>query len=169
MSRRLKTKLNASGMADIAFLLLIFFLVATTFMNEKGVKATLPPHYEGPPGKMPDNQVLNIKINMKDEVMLEGIVTPINLVQLEIRKFIQDPNKGNNFSEKAVISLQHDQKTSYKAYISVYGSIKKAYEDMRSQLSQKLYNQDFEALSIKDRNMIIKRLPIKISEAEPYI
>lgn len=169
MARRMKTTLNASGMADIAFLLLIFFLVATTFMNEKGVKATLPIYYEGPPGKMPDNQVINIKINMKDQVMLEGRIIDLENVEKEIKSFILNPNNPDGFSSKAVISLQHDLKTSYSAYLSVYGSIKNAYKQMRNQASQELFNQDYDELSVKDRNVIIKKLPIKLSESDPYI
>lgn len=172
MSRRNSPTINASGMADIAFLLLIFFLVATTFLKEKGVKATLPPYYDGPAGAMPDNYVLDIKVNKHDEVMVEDEITTIEQLPAILKEFVINPNKRSDYTpspDKAVISLQNDEQTSYKAYLQVYSIIRLAYKEMRNDLAQKLYQTDYLELSIKHKNSIIQALPIKISEADPYI
>ncbi|MFT4537035.1 MAG: biopolymer transport protein ExbD, partial [Saprospiraceae bacterium] len=70
--RRKMPELNAGSMADIAFLLLIFFLVVTTVAEDKGIPVILPLYYVGPPGPVPENDVLTILINAEDNLLVES-------------------------------------------------------------------------------------------------
>lgn len=168
MRKRSLPEINASTMADISFLLLVFFLVATTFLKDKGVPATLPPYYEGPPGPMSDHYVLDIKVNKYDQLLIEGEEMDITNLNNYIKIFIQDPSKSSNFATKAIISLQNDVETSYNIYLQVYSIIRKAYKEMRTDLAKHRFDTPYEDLTTPERNEIIASLPIKISEADPY-
>jgi len=129
-NKRIPTEVNAGSMADIAFLLLIFFLVATTIATDKGLAMKLPPEIQE---QAPSNErnVFKIKINSSNELLIEGEVR-YNLEGLkdELEGFILNNGSRQDWSlspEKAIVSLKTNRGTDYKKFIQVLDEIKGAY------------------------------------------
>lgn len=162
---------NAGSMADIAFLLLIFFLVASTIANNKGISVKLPAYYDGPPGQMADRNVLNIKINAADELLVEGQPANPDDLHERIVGFLvnetQLPTRPRQPAD-AVISLQNHTATTYEQYVRIYGIIKDAYRSLRNAKAEEDYGKTFTLCSTSQRNTIRQALPMRISEAEPF-
>ena len=137
--RRGLQEINAGSMADIAFLLLIFFLVTTTMDVDSGIARKLPP--------MPDEEMqeddsqINAKniyvvlINTNNQLLVEGELMDISQLREGAKRFINnngiDPNLSEN-PEKAIISLQNDRGTEYKTYIQVQNELAAAYNELRN-------------------------------------
>ncbi len=126
---------NAS-MADIAFLLLVFFLVTTTVANDKGLSIQLPPPPEAMPPdmdvKIQERNLFKIQVNSFDNVLVEGnpfTGSPEELTDM-IKKFVlnygADPNSSDN-PEKAIVSYKTDRGTSHKKFIEILDAIQAAY------------------------------------------
>lgn len=167
---RLKNEVNAGSMADIAFLLLIFFLVTTTIEIDKGISVKLPPIVDAPPLRPPGKNVLSIKLNADNELLVEG--ERAELVDLKGRaiEFISNPKKLKSLPTKpknAIISLQHDRSTQYKHYIEVYNELKAAYNHLWEEQAQRLFNKSFKVLDKEQVKQVRKVVPFVISEAEP--
>ena len=96
--RRPEVAINASSMADIAFLLLVFFLVTTTIDIEKGIRVKLPPLLETPPPQIPQRNILSVKINFNDELMVRGEPTDVEKLKDTAKDFIMNPSHKENFA-----------------------------------------------------------------------
>ncbi len=169
---RTSDEINAGSMADIAFLLLIFFLVTTTISAEKGIMAKLPPYDDDPPQHVPVNtrNILSVKVNKDDLLLVKGKELSIGELKDFAYGFIMNYGKDDNLSEKpkkAIVSLQNDRSTSYEAYISVYNEIKAAYNQAWNEQAEKRFNDEYENLTIPQKKEIQKEIPLVISEAEP--
>jgi len=167
-----KTEINASSMADIAFLLLIFFLVTTTIDSDKGLTVRLPVMPDGPAIEADVNKrnVLNILVNSKDALMLNN--QPIE--QSELRAlattFITNPLQESNkplSPQKAIISLKNNEGTTYQMYLTVHNEIKAVYNQLWNGAAQKQYGQNYDRLNNKQRAEVKALYPYRISEAEP--
>ena len=170
--RRLAPAVNAGSMADIAFLLLIFFLVATQIVNDKGITVILPEYYDGPPGQAPDNTVLNILINADDELLIESELSDKAEVKDRVIAFVLNEEKTADRPSdpaRAIISIQNDERTSYEAYIDIYSQIQAAYRQMRDQRAQRLFQTDYIDLPRADKMEVAAAIPMKISEADPFM
>jgi len=128
-------EVNASSMADIAFLLLIFFLVTTTIASDKGLPIMLPPKVPPTDVQIKQRNIFKVLVNSFDQLLVEE--EPMRLKELRdaAKKFIM--NKGANpksseSPEKAIISLKTDRGTSYNVYIAVMDELKKAYFELRA-------------------------------------
>jgi len=164
-------EISAGSMADIAFLLLIFFLVATEISQDKGVRVILPEYYDGPAGKVMDNNVLDIKINKFDEVLVEDLPSKLEDLRELIPAFVLNLEKRSDYPsapQKAIISLQNDVNTSYEAYVYAYSVIQSSYTNMRRELSRSKFGKDLTELDSKQVEEIKKALPMKVSEADPF-
>lgn len=156
-------------MADIAFLLLIFFLVATTIISEQGIMVRLPPIAPGEPAPIPERNVFSVKINASDQLMAEGKLVQPGELRSMVRRFALNPDRLSDLSvapTKAVISLQHDRATHYERYIEVYNELVAAYREMWQDKALELYGAPYERLSEAARKAIRKQIPMVISEAE---
>ncbi len=175
--RKQQEEVNAGSMADIAFLLLIFFLVATTITNEKGLSMKLPPDPENQT-KAPANErnVFNVKINSKNSLLVEGEVrSEIGNLQSEIERFIMNNGEDPNSSvspAKAIVSLKTNRGTDYKMFIEILDEIKGAYFNiyggrvgMTSEEYRSLKHDDPNQKDIYDRGK--QGIPMNISIAEP--
>ncbi|VAW26612.1 hypothetical protein MNBD_BACTEROID07-1624 [hydrothermal vent metagenome] len=186
MAKRAAPEINAGSMADIAFLLLIFFLVTTTMDVDTGITRILPPPVKNKNENVDvkERNVLKILINSHNLMLVNG--KPINVSSLtqkivdfmslhpnnkaypEVKeKFI--PGLGKKvLMSKGIISLKNDRGTSYKMYISVQDAIAKAFNLMKDQQSLKYYGLKFDQLvNPKKIKTINKLVPIRVSEAEP--
>jgi len=185
MAKRNIPEINAGSMADIAFLLLIFFLVASTMEVDGGIARKLPqkqPPNQAPPPKLKEKNVLQIAINRKDRLLVEGdqLVQVKDIKQLAI-DFIDngggEGNKGvgncdyckgaksdasSDHPNKAVISLKSDRGTSYGAFIAVHDALGQAYTELRNRVSKERYGKSYEALIKQQKSDKSQKLKDKI-------
>ena len=179
--RRNAPNVNAGSMADIAFLLLIFFLVTTTISADKGILRKLPEDCKAPPCSIDVNQrnIFEIFINRNNELMVEQEVIPLSELKDLTKEFIDnngsrdcDYCSGNhlsNLSDKpsqAVISLKHDAMTNYGMFISVQDEITKAYKELRTNYALKTYNKSPDELSKEELKTLKEAYPFILSEVK---
>lgn len=171
--KREAPEINASSMADIAFLLLIFFLVTTTMDVDKGIVATLPPWAPDQPEVEVDinaRNVLEILVNKHDQLLVEGELTEIRDLKGLAMKHVNNNGKDPDFSlspDKAVVSLKNDKGTSYNRYIEVYNELRAAYNTVRNEYAQQKYGRPYVDLEKADQKAVREVYPLKLSEAEP--
>ncbi|MDH5603792.1 MAG: biopolymer transporter ExbD [Cyclobacteriaceae bacterium] len=130
-------EINSSSMADIAFLLLIFFLVTTTIANDKGLFLLLPPdpdQLEDMDIKIPEKNLFKIQINSADKLLVENEpLADVMLLKDMIKEFImnngRDPLSSDN-PQKAIVSLKTDRGTTQLRFIEVLDQVKGAYHDI---------------------------------------
>ncbi len=169
--RRKMPELNAGSMADIAFLLLIFFLVVTTIAEDKGIPVILPKYYEGEPGPAADRNVLKILVNADDNVLVESVPTEKEDIKDIVVEFVTNPKKEKDkplATQSAIISLQNDINTSYEAYVKIHSQIHEAYAYLRNSKAQNDYQSVYDQLTVEQKNHILKAYPLKLSEADPF-
>ena len=169
--RRNLFQINSGSMADIAFLLLIFFLVTTTIREDIGILVKLPVYDESvTPTNVKDKNVLKIKINAANKLWVEGQEMDFGQLKEEVKTFISNPEKLETLPKKpskAIVSLQNDRGTSYESYIKVYNEIKAAYSELREELSKKRFGIAYEDLDHQRSKIIRNEIPLILSEAEP--
>lgn len=169
---RMKNEVNAGSMADIAFLLLIFFLVTTTILEDKGVLVKLPPWSNEPPDvqKMNTRNVYSVLVNANNQLLVRGEPTPLDRLREDTKEFIMNPKKLENMAEKptkAIISLKNDRGTKYGTYLEVYNELKAAYNELRNEEAKKRHGKEYEFCTGEQRTAIRSAIPLVISEAEP--
>ncbi len=179
-------EINGGSMADIAFLLLIFFLVATTMDIDTGLSRKLPPMPE--PGAEEDNKqikernVFVVLINSNDQLMVEGKEMDLLNLRNEAKEFIVNPANKENLPEKelkeipffgevpvpkGIISLMNDRGTSYGLYIKVQNELIAAYNEVRDEAALQKFGKRFDDLTEDKQDAIKDYYPQIISEAEP--
>lgn len=156
-------EVNAGSMADIAFLLLIFFLVTTTIETDAGLDRMLPP-IEPPTEEPPiikEKNIFTVNINRNGQLLVEEEITDIKKLRERAKAFLdnggapsgspeycsyckgkRDPASSDN-PAKAIISLKNDRETKYNVYITVQNELVGAYNELRNREAQRLYNRDF--------------------------
>lgn len=169
---RMKNEVNAGSMADIAFLLLIFFLVTTTIQVDSGVLVRLPPWSDDEPEteKLNKRNVYSVLVNANNELLVRGEPAEVDDLRENAKNFIMNPDKREDMAEtpqKAIISLRNDRGTKYKTYLKVYNELKAAYTELRNTESQREFGKDFAELDREDMRVIIAKVPLILSEAEP--
>ena len=168
----MKNEINAGSMADIAFLLLIFFLVTTTIAEDSGVLVKLPPWSNEPPEnlKMNTRNVFSVLVNADNQLLVRGQLTDINDLREDTKMFISNPRNESDKAEnpkKAIISLKNDRGTKYRTYLEVYNELKAAYNELRNEEANKRFGKDYEYISKTQQREIRSDIPLVISEAEP--
>jgi biopolymer transport protein ExbD len=165
-------EINAGSMADIAFLLLIFFLVTTTINSEKGIPVKLPPWSDEPPDptQLNTRNVYSVFVNYKDELLVRNELMEPADIREDAKKFISNPNKEEHLAEdpaNAIISLKNDRGTKYETYLMIYNELKGAYNELWDEESQKRYGKPYVELEREKQKAIQVDIPLVISEAEP--
>ena len=181
-------EINASSMADISFLLLIFFLVTTSMDVNQGLASRLPPPI--PPdqkteeSKIKERDIFEVKINYENQLLVEKQIIDVKQLRAKAKEFIANPNNDANlpvlfeedfgapfgtikYTKDHVISLQNDADTQYQAYLEVQNELAAAYNELRNECAQKYFHKSFEELDDEWKKKIQKIYPQKISEAEP--
>jgi biopolymer transport protein ExbD len=165
MEKRKMPSIGAGSMADVAFLLLIFFLVATTIQTDTGLTVKLPVWYEDPPEVVwEDRNVLKIQINAENRLLVEDEEAQISDLQGMVEQLIL---KEAESPKKAIVYLQNDDGTSYDQYIAVYNGIKSGYNKIWDDVALEKYGQHYKDLKQFSQNFIRGDYPLVISEAEP--
>jgi len=185
MAQRQKQEVNAGSMADIAFLLLIFFLVTTTMDTNTGLGTVLPPFLEEPDTKNPpknDRNVFEILVNANNQIMVEKreislkkltqatkdfILNPLDHPDLSDKESKQIPFFGQRDVSKGIISLQTANDTEYQAYLMVQNEIVRAFNELRNDLAQNKFGKAYQKLNKAEKDAIRQAYPKLISEAEP--
>lgn len=170
---RMSNAINAGSMADIAFLLLIFFLVTTTIAEDKGILVKLPPWSDEEPDitQLKTRNVYSVLVNAQNKLLVRGEEMDIDDLRENARDFINNPQRREDLAEapnKAIISLKNDRGTSYKTYLEVYNELKAAYYELWDDLSRKEYGIPYsDDMPIAQQKFIKGEIPFVISEAEP--
>lgn len=157
-------EVNAGSMADIAFLLLIFFLVTTTIENDAGLNRSMPPNITDNSVDIKERNLFEISINDADLIMAEGdIIDPKNLRE-KVIAFIDNGGlpleaegycnycKGNRFADssenpdKAIISIKAQRNSSYPVYVAVQNEVSAAYNELRDRESLRLFNTHYKTI-----------------------
>ncbi len=165
--RSKEATIPTSSMADIAFLLLLFFLVATTIDVDTGIGLTLPEYVEDPEQiEVPKDRMAAILINENGEVLLDG--KPISIFQIKntlkprIQSKIDLPKK-----KKLIVSIKTDRKTVYNAYIQALDQVKLAFFEVRDEYALAKYGKKYKDLEKEQQKDVKNAIPIIISLAEP--
>ncbi|MEK7253574.1 MAG: biopolymer transporter ExbD [Bacteroidota bacterium] len=172
-SNRPAPEVNASSMADIAFLLLVFFLVTTTIDVEKGITVRLPEWSEEPPEniQLKQRNVFSVLVNAQNDLLVRGNRTDIKELRLKAKEFITNPNQVDTLSESpntAIISLKNDRGTNYRTYLEVYNELKAAYNELWDEEAQKMFGVHYsDDLPKEQKDKIKDKIPFVLSEAEP--
>ena len=169
---RLSQEINAGSMADIAFLLLIFFLVTTTIAEDKGILVRLPPWSEEEPdiARLKERNVFAVLVNASNQLLVRGQPAMTTDLKQRTKDFILNPQRREDLAEsptKAIISLKNDRGTSYETYLEVYNELQAAYNELRNEEANKKYNKDYENLNKTQRDAVKSAIPMILSEAEP--
>jgi len=182
-SRHSMPQVNAGSMADIAFLLLIFFLVTAAIPHkDEGFFRKLPepcPTGEICDTKINKRNILEVRVNANNELFVENEIISIDKLKMITKDFL-DNNGDNSCSychgnssqtssdnpNTAVISLQNDRATSYDFYIKVQDELTKAYYELRSNYANVIYNKLPNELTQDELKSVKKAYPFKLSEAE---
>lgn len=186
MGKKKTPAINSSSTADIAFLLLCYFLMTTTMGSQTGLSRLLPPMPDQNQ-KQIDQQVnrrniIIVKINSADRILAGSDPIEVSQLKDKIKEFLSNPTDDPNMPEKVmtdiegygqypvskgVISLQNDRGTSYRAYIAVQNELVKAVNELRDDFSRNAYGKPFASLTDEQQGIVKKAVPQNISEAEP--
>ncbi|QED38727.1 biopolymer transporter ExbD [Antarcticibacterium arcticum] len=161
MARRSSPEINAGSMADIAFLLLIFFLVTTTMETDRGISRKLPPMQDEDvvPPVIKQKNIFTVIVSRDNQLLVEDQLMELKDLRQAAVDFLdngggvgedacdfcqgaKDPQSSDN-PEKAIISLVNDRKTEYRTYISVQNELVAAYNVLRNREAQRLFNMEF--------------------------
>ena len=183
-------EINASSQADIAFTVLIFFLVVSTMDIDTGIVRVLPPmadpNVKQEDIKVKERNLLLVFVSGSGNIMAGGKVISLHALKDKAKEFILNPLDDKDLPEKkvaeiempdgskwsypvseGVISLQNTRDTSYEVYIQVQNELTRAFNEVRDEVAMSKFGREFSKLEDEERKVITKAIPMKISEAEP--
>ena len=186
MAKRKTPGLNTQSTADIAFLLLCYFLMVSTMDQQSGLQRRLPPmptnEQKQEDTKVNKRNIIIVKINSSDRLFAGDQLLDVSQLKDKIKEFITNPNDDPNLPErekkviegfgeypvsKGIISLQNDRGTSYKAYIAVQNELVKAVNEVRNDFCRQHFGKVFNACNETQQKIAKDAIPQNISEAEP--
>lgn len=186
MAKRELQEINAGSMADIAFLLLIFFLVTTTMDSDTGLLRQLPPIQEETAEKPPEvkqRNILEVSVNKDDFILVEGELIQLGELRNLAREFIVNSNEDDDMPEmidknvnffgiirahkNSVISLQNDIGTTYGVYLAVQNELLAARDELKNELSLGRWGIEYADLGEDEQKAVDDYYKVPISEAEP--
>lgn len=187
MSSKKTPGINSSSTADIAFLLLCYFLMSSSMGSQSGLSRRLPPmpadDQQLTDQKVNRRNIIVVRINSSDRLFAGSDPIDISQLKEKIKIFLTNPNNDPELPERkltaiegldeeypvsqGVISLQNDRGTSYQAYIAVQNELVKAINELRDEFSLARYGKVFTALDEDGQEIVKKAIPQNISEAEP--
>lgn len=171
--RRDAAEINGSSMADIAFLLLIFFLVTTTINVDTGIGLVLPPPLD--PNEQPppirERNLMNMLVNAEGRILMDEEPVSINDVKTRLVEFIENPTNDPSLAvspENAIVSVKTVREAPYRIYIDMLDEIMGAYRELRDNASRQNYGVPYGALEdgSTQQEQIKDLYPLNISIAE---
>ena len=186
MASKKTPEINSSSTADIAFLLLCYFLMTSTMGEDSGLQRRLPPmpneNQEVQDQKINRRNIIIVRINSADRLFAGNEPMDVSFLKDKVKEFLVNPNDDPKLPEKevqdiegfgqypvskGVISLQNDRGTSYQAYIAVQNEIVKAINEIREDFCRANYGKAYENLTEEQQEIVREAVPQLISEAEP--
>lgn len=170
--KREAADINGSSMADIAFLLLIFFLVTTTINVDTGIGLMLPPPLEDEePPPIRERNLMNILVNERGQILMDEEPYQIGEVKNYLIEFIKNPTNDPDLAESpelAIISIRTQRATPYRIYIDMLDEVMGAYKELRDEASNANFGVPYSALgeNSPQQEQIGDMYPKKISIAE---
>ena len=159
--KRPGAEISSSGMADISFLLLLFFLVTTTIDVDTGIDLVLPPWVDNAEQVAVKSQnIANLLVNEVGDVLIDEKIIGVPQIKDEVIARI----KAN---PKLIISYKTVRDTPYKIYIDVMDQLKLAYIDLREEYSREKFGMPVDQVNEEQLQEIRKAIPQRISLAEP--
>jgi len=180
-------EIPSASLADIAFLLLIFFLVTTTMDVDSGLERRLPQWVDpsevdedAPPIK--ERNVFSVLVDQYNRLMVEGEIMRVEDLRERAKEFMANPANAENLPEKelkdvpffgeveitkGVISLRNDVGTQYGTYIAVQNELVGAINELRDEVSKDKFGKPYEKLGKDEQAAVRDVYPSRISEAEP--
>lgn len=180
-------EINSSSTADIAFIILIFFLVTTSMDTDRGLARRLPeppqPNQEKVENEIKNRNLLRVYLNSYDQLMVGNEILNVKELRKKAKEFIANPYNDEKLPEKKpkdvpffgstlvteghVVSLQNDRMTSYQAYMEVQNELVAAYNELRDEISQQKWRKNYIELDEDQQKAVRDIYPQRISEAEP--
>lgn len=181
--------INGSSSADIAFMLLIFFLITTSMDTDKGLQRRLPPlspkQQQDKPVEINERNIMRLLVNRNDEIVISkaGNLVPVKLENLkdEVVDFIMNPTNDPNKPDKETrevpglgnvtvvtsgyaISLKTEIETSYQMFINVQNELLAAYNEVWDKAAKQYFGKEFKSLSPAQQKSVSEAYPMHISE-----
>lgn len=188
-SKRKVPGINGSSTADIAFILLIFFLITTSMDTDKGLKRRLPPmmpkEEQQQDIEINERNIMQLLVNRSDQIAIsrDGSIEYVSLEDLKdrVKLFIVNPSDDPKLPEKETrlieglgnrtvttasyaISIKNEVETSYQMYISVQNEMIKAYNEVWDEVAQREFGQKYDDLSSEKQKMVVEMYPMHITE-----
>ena len=174
-------EINATSTADIAFLLLVFFLATTTMNVDSGIYRRLPPYQpdntEAP--KYAKRNILQVLVNRNNQLAINGELADVSTLKDRTIEFVLNPNNSEDLPQKeiktidlfgpvevskGIVSLQSDKGTSYEMYIAVQDQLTSAYNELRNRKANEKWGKNFDELNEDQKEAVRKVVPMQISE-----
>ena len=163
-------EINSSSTADIAFLLLCYFLMTTTMGDQSGLQRRLPPI---PDSKQAQDQKVNrrniviVRINSADKLFAGNEAMDIAYLKDKMKEFLANPANDPNLPEKEEKEIEGKTYQVSKGVISLQNELVKAVNELRDEFSMREFGKKFSRLSEDQQEIVKKAVPQNISEAEP--
>lgn len=175
--KKKSAEVNSSSMADIAFLLFIFFLITTTITSFKGVELMMPAPKDDsePPKALEEKNVFKVLLNSEDRLLVEDQPYELSNLKSFVKRFITNEGKNPNLSvspKKAIVSFRVDRGTSYKEYVAVLNELEAAYHELYADYLN-ITVEEFLSLDLtkktdqSKKRIADKKYPWNLSLAEP--
>lgn len=162
-----EAEIPTSSMADIAFLLLLFFLVATVIDVDTGIGLALPEYLDDPEMvEVPKDRMAALLINENGDILLDGSVISPQQIKTNLKPRIVERIDLPR-TQKLIVSVKTDRRTNYNRYITALDQVKMAFFEVRDELSNQRFGRRYADLSQEDQEFVRDRVPITISLAEP--
>jgi len=177
---------NSTSAADMAFTLLLFFLLTTSMDTNWGLSRSLPPPPQADKKDQVDinkRNILLVMVSYDNKIMCGGQEVSLAELKAKTKEFIENPANAENLPEKKLvdipllgeqmitsdhlISLQCDRGTNYQVYIDVQNELAAAYNELREEISLRFFNSRYNVLDEDKKKAISEYYKQKISEAEP--
>ncbi len=192
-SKKKVPSINGSSMADISFILLIFFLITTSMDTDKGIKRRLPPlipkEEKQQDIEINDRNIMRLLVNRKDQIAIlrktggrdQTIIVPVEELKDRVIEFVVNPQNKSDLPEKEwreieglgrvevttssyAISLKNEVETSYQMYMNVQNEILKAYNKIWDSFALAKFGKSYDELSTKQQKSILDAYPMHVSE-----
>ena len=178
MAKRAAPEVNAGSMADIAFLLLIFFLVTTTIETDSGISRKLPPMEDSDEQVViKQKNIFTVLLNGKDQLLVEDELMELKDLRAAAVVFLDNGGDGScsyckggrdksssDNPDKAIISLKNERETTYKTYIAVQNELVAAYNQLRDVRAKALYGISFSEMQANYKDVNWPKNKVKLKE-----
>lgn len=178
-------EINATSTADMAFMLLVFFLLTTSMEKEKVIPRILSPANDSvmvsKPVQVKKRNLLEIKINASGEILCNDRTVAINDLEETVRLFIENPENDSSLPEKHVrnipllgdvavtdghvIAIRYDEDTDYHSYFEVQNKVINVYRKLREELCHKAFHCEYKDADTDEKEALRAYYPQRISES----